>query len=115
MYEWPASSAWAWHSWAITTITKLLPCNCFSRWLISRLLKTIASDVSDVVRRNAVFALGFVYIHHPEEFNETALLLLQSYNPYIRYATAVISGFINAGSANTKLATAMLKLMEEKV
>lgn len=85
------------------------------RSVMSRLLKIIAADVSDNVRRNGVMALGFVFINKPEEFIPTAVLLLQSYNPHIRYATAVIAGLINAGSANKQLVSGMMPLMEEKV
>lgn len=75
----------------------------------------IASDVSDNVRRNAVIALGFIYVNKPDDFTPTALLLLQSYNPHIRYASALIAGFINAGSANKQLAESMMKLMDDSV
>lgn len=78
-------------------------------------MQIIASDVSNTVRRNAVIALGFVFADAPEVFHSTALLLMQSYNPHIRYATALISGLISAGHANDQLATALLKLMDDEV
>ena len=79
------------------------------------MLQVIASDVSDTVRRNAVIALGFVYADAPEAFHSTALLLMQSYNPHIRYAAGMIAGLIGAGSADEKLADALLKLMDDNV
>lgn len=72
-------------------------------------------DVSDTVRRNAVFALGFVFADAPAAFLPTATLLLQSYHPHIRYATALVSGLINAGSAHPGLSEPLLKLMDDSV
>ena len=48
-------------------------------------------------------------------FEPTALLLLQSYNPYVRYAAALIAGLINAGRGDAALGEALLKLMEDNV
>ena len=76
----------------------------------------ISSDVSHTVRRNAVIALGLVYADAPDAFVPTALLLLlQSYNPYVRYAAALIAGLINAGRGDAALGEALLKLMEDNV
>ena len=83
--------------------------------VIPSLLRIIAGDVSDCVRRNAVIALGFVFADAPAAFTSTALLLLQSYNPHIRYATALVSGLIGAGSAEPRLGEALLKLMDDSV
>lgn len=77
------------------------------------LLEMIASDVSDNVRRNAVIALGFIFIDRPSAFLSTAQLLLQSYNPHIRYAAALIAGLINAGTANAQLSDLLLKTMDD--
>lgn len=74
----------------------------------------ISSDVSHTVRRNAVIALGLVYADAPDAFVPTALLL-QSYNPYVRYAAALIAGLINAGRGDAALGEALLKLMEDNV
>ena len=73
----------------------------------------IASDVSESVRRNAVIALGFLFIDRPAAFLPTAQLLLQSYNPHIRYAAALIAGIINAGTANAQLSDSLLKTMDD--
>ena len=75
----------------------------------------ISSDVSHTVRRNAVIALGLVYADAPQAFVPTALLLLQSYNPYVRYAAALIGGLINAGRGDATLGEALLKLMDDNV
>ena len=72
-------------------------------------------DVSDTVRRNAVLALGFVFADAPAAFLPTAKLLLQSYHPHIRYAAALVSGFINAGSAHPDLSEPLLKLKDDTV
>lgn len=85
------------------------------RWIERRLLRVISSDVSHTVRRNAVVALGLVFADAPEAFVPTALLLLQSYNPYVRYAAALIGGLINAGRGDTALGEALLKLMDDNV
>ena len=60
-------------------------------------------------------ALGLLYADAPAAFVPTALLLLQSYNPYIRYAAALISGLINAGTGDAVLAEALMKLMNDNV
>lgn len=73
----------------------------------------IAGDVSENVRRNAVIALGFVFIDQPAAFLPTAQLLLQSFNPHIRYAAALIAGIINAGAANAQLSDLLLKAMDD--
>ena len=86
-----------------------------ARGLERRLLRVISSDVSHTVRRNAVIALGLVYADAPAAFVPTALLLLQSYNPYVRYAAALIAGLINAGRGDAALGEALLKLMEDNV
>ena len=86
-----------------------------ARGLERRLLRVISSDVSHTVRRNAVIALGLVYADAPDAFVPTALLLLQSYNPYVRYAAALIAGLINAGHGDAALGEALLKLMEDNV
>lgn len=67
------------------------------------------------VRRNAVFALGFVFADAPTAFLPTAKLLLQSYHSHIRYAAALVSGLINAGSAHPELSEPLLKLMDDSV
>ena len=71
--------------------------------------------MSHTVRRNAVIALGLVYADAPEAFVPTVLLLLQSYNPYVRYAAALIGGLINAGRGDAALGEALLKLMDDNV
>ena len=79
------------------------------------MLQIIALDVSDTVRRNEVFALGFVFADAPTAFLPTAKLLLQSYHSHIRYAAALVSGLINAGSAHPELSEPLLKLMDDSV
>lgn len=59
--------------------------------------------------------MGFVYADQPAAFVPTATLLLQSYSPHIRYATALIAGLINAGSALPALTEPLLKLMDDTV
>merc|ERR1719337_125532 len=67
---------------------------------IRKLLHISVSDVSDDVRRAAVMALGFVMANVPEQLPGIVRLLSESYNPHVRYASAIALGIACAGSAS---------------
>lgn len=73
----------------------------------------IARDVSDQVRRNAVIALGFLYIDSPSSFLPTVKLLIQSFNPHIRFATALIAGLISPSAAEPRLIDLLMGAMDD--
>ena len=69
---------------------------------INKLLHFAVSDASDDVRRAAVTSLGFVLFKNPEELPRLVELLTGSYNPSVRYGSAMALGIAFAGTANKK-------------
>jgi len=67
---------------------------------IKILLHTAVSDVSDDVRMASVIALAFVLYKTPERVPELVKLLLESFNPHVRYASCMAVGIAMAGSGN---------------
>ncbi|KAL5713332.1 26S proteasome non-ATPase regulatory subunit 1 A [Ranunculus cassubicifolius] len=65
---------------------------------IRQLLHFAVSDVSDDVRRTAVVSLGFVLCSEPEQTPKIVSLLSESYNPHVRYGTALAVGISCAGT-----------------
>ena len=56
---------------------------------IKRLLHVAVSDVNNDVRRAAVINIGFVMINLPDQLPDLISLLLESYNPYVRYGACM--------------------------
>ena len=69
---------------------------------VNKLLHFAVSDASDDVRRAAVTALGFVLFRNPEELPRLVELLTESYNPSVRYGSAMALGIAFAGTANQR-------------
>jgi 26S proteasome regulatory subunit N2 len=65
---------------------------------IKRLLHVAVSDVSNDVRRAAVTCLGFVLCSSPEQCPRVVSLLAESYNPHVRYGSAMAVGVACAGT-----------------
>lgn len=65
---------------------------------ISRLLHIAVSDGSDDVRRAAVTALGFLLLRNPAQVPQIVQLLSESYNPHVRYGSALALGIACAGT-----------------
>ena len=65
---------------------------------IQKLLLHAVSDVSDDVRRAAVMCLGYVMYDQPEQCPKLVALLSESYNPQVRYGSAMAVGIACAGS-----------------
>lgn len=66
---------------------------------LQRLLRIAVSDVSDDVRRAAVTNIGFLLFRQPKECPRLVSLLAASYNPHVRYGSALAVGIACAGSA----------------
>ncbi len=64
---------------------------------IQRLLHVAVSDVKDEVRMAAVTNLGFILFRTPEQVPRFVCLLAESFNPLVRYATAIAIGIACAG------------------
>ena len=69
---------------------------------VNKLLHFAVSDASDDVRRAAVTSLGFVLFRTPEELPRLVELLTESYNPSVRYGSAMALGIAFAGTANKR-------------
>jgi len=77
---------------------------------IRRLLHVAVSDVNDDVRRVAVTSLGFLLFRTPEQCPSVVSLLSESYNPHVRYGSALALGIACAGTG-LKDALALLEPM----
>merc|ERR1711884_72074 len=58
------------------------------------------SDVNDDVRRAAVMGLGFLLFKQPDHCPGVVQLLIESYNPHVRYGAAMALGIACAGTGN---------------
>jgi 26S proteasome regulatory subunit N2 len=76
-------------------------CGTSSNKAVRILLHTAVSDVSDDVRMAAVIGLAFVLFKKPERVPELVKLLLESFNPHVRYASCIAVGIAMAGSGDT--------------
>jgi len=76
---------------------------------IRRLLRVAVSDVNNDVRRAAVTNLGFVLLNSPERLPELVELLSESYNPHVRYGSAMALGI---GCSGMSMATDALELLD---
>ncbi|GJN93401.1 hypothetical protein Rhopal_006456-T1 [Rhodotorula paludigena] len=65
---------------------------------IRKLLHVAVSDVNDDVRRAAVTALGFILFRNPTQVPRIVQLLSESYNPHVRYGSALALGISCAGT-----------------
>jgi len=75
-------------------------CGTGSNKAIRILLHTAVSDVSDDVRMAAVIGLAFVLYKTPERVPELVKLLLESFNPHVRYASCMAVGIAMAGECS---------------
>ena len=79
---------------------------------VKRLLHVAVSDVSDDVRRAAVTNLGFVLYRQPDRLPPLVALLAESYNPHVRYGSALALGIALAGRAGCDSGGTALALLE---
>jgi len=77
-------------------------CGTGSNKAIRLLLHTAVSDVSDDVRMAAVIGLAFVLYKTPRRIPELVKLLLESFNPHVRYASCMAVGIAMAGSGDAE-------------
>lgn len=75
-------------------------CGTGNNKAIRKLLHVAVSDVNDDVRRAAVEALGFILFRTPEQCPSVVSLLSESYNPHVRYGSAMALGISCAGTGN---------------
>ena len=73
-------------------------CGTSSNKAVRKLLHIAVSDVSDDVRRVAVMSLGFILFRKPNSVPRMVELLSESYNPHVRYGSAMALGIACAGT-----------------
>jgi len=64
-----------------------------------KLLHIAVTDVSDDVRRAALTGLGFILFKNPHQCPSLVKLLMDSFNPHVRYGAAMALGIACAGTA----------------
>jgi 26S proteasome regulatory subunit N2 len=87
-------------------------CGTGSNKAIRILLHMAVSDVSDDVRMAAVIGLAFVLYKTPERVPQLVKLLMESFNPHVRYASCMAVGIAMAGTGDAE-SVAMLEPMLE--
>jgi len=85
-------------------------CGTGANKAIRILLHTAVSDVSDDVRMAAVISLAFVLFKTPERVPQLVKLLMESFNPHVRYASCMAVGIAMAGTGDSD-SIAMLEPM----
>merc|ERR1719394_391973 len=86
-------------------------CGTGNNKAIRKLLHVAVSDVNDDVRRAAVMGLGFLLFKQPDHCPGVVQLLIESYNPHVRYGAAMALGIACAGTGN-KDALALIEPMK---
>jgi len=88
-------------------------CGTGSNKAIRILLHTAVSDVSDDVRMAAVIGLAFVLYKTPERVPELVRLLLESFNPHVRYASCMAVGIAMAGTGDSESVALLEPMLED--
>ena len=82
---------------------------------LKKLLHVAVSDVSDDVRRAAVESIGFVMFRNPEQMPSVVSLLSESYNPSVRYGSAMSLGIGCAGTGNKEALALLEPLCDDSI
>lgn len=77
------------------------------------LLHTAVSDVSDDVRMAAVLGLAFVLYKTPERVPQLVKLLLESFNPHVRYASCMAVGIAMAGTGDSESVSLLEPMLDD--
>ncbi|KEG04733.1 26S proteasome regulatory subunit RPN2, putative [Plasmodium vinckei vinckei] len=85
----------------------------YNKHAIKKLLHFSVSDVSDDVRRAAVIALGFVLCNAPAQVPMFLNLLIESYNPHVRYGAALALGIACAATGNEEAVNMLMPLLTD--
>jgi len=99
---------------AMYTIAFAYACTA-SNAALRRLLHVAVSDVSDDVRRAAVIAIGFVLAANPNQCPKVVKLLAESYNPHVRYGSAMAVGVACTGSASKEALELLAPMLADPV
>ena len=82
---------------------------------LKKMLHVAVSDVSDDVRRSAVEAIGFVMFRNPEQMPAVVSLLSESYNPSVRYGSALALGIGCAGTGSKEALNLLEPLCDDSI
>jgi 26S proteasome regulatory subunit N2 len=93
--------------------TALAYCGTGSNKAIRNLLHTAVSDVSDDVRMAAVIGLAFVLYKTPERVPQLVKLLLESFNPHVRYAACMAVGIAMSGTGDSESVSMLEPMMDD--
>ena len=77
-------------------------CGTGSNKAVRILLHTAVSDVNDDVRMASVIGLALVLHKTPERVPELVRLLLESFNPHVRYASCMAVGIAMSGTGDAE-------------
>jgi 26S proteasome regulatory subunit N2 len=88
-------------------------CGTGSNKAIRILLHTAVSDVSDDVRMAAVIGLAFVLYKTPERVPQLVKLLLESFNPHVRYGSCMAVGIAMAGTGDAESIALLEPMLED--
>jgi 26S proteasome regulatory subunit N2 len=73
------------------------------------------NDVSDDVRRISIISLAFVLFKNHEQIPKVMRLLILSYNPHIRYGTALALGIGCAGTMYSEAINMLEPMLSDNV
>ncbi|KAK1830131.1 armadillo-type protein [Podospora conica] len=88
-------------------------CGTGSNKAIRKLLHFAVSDVNDDVRRIAVMSLGFILFRKPGSVPRMVELLAESYNPHVRYGSAMALGIACAGTGRDEAIDLLEPMMKD--
>eukprot|EP00534_Pseudo-nitzschia_fraudulenta_P006491 CAMPEP_0201174768 /NCGR_PEP_ID=MMETSP0851-20130426/99600_1 /ASSEMBLY_ACC=CAM_ASM_000631 /TAXON_ID=183588 /ORGANISM="Pseudo-nitzschia fraudulenta, Strain WWA7" /LENGTH=1035 /DNA_ID=CAMNT_0047457787 /DNA_START=32 /DNA_END=3139 /DNA_ORIENTATION=+ len=88
-------------------------CGTGSNKAIRILLHTAVSDVSDDVRMAAVIGLAFVLFKTPERVPQLVKLLMESFNPHVRYASCMAVGIAMAGTGDPESISMLEPMLDD--
>ncbi|KAJ1679718.1 proteasome regulatory particle base subunit, partial [Spiromyces aspiralis] len=88
-------------------------CGTGNNEAIRKLLHMAVSDVNDDVRRAAVTGLGFVFLRSPEHVPRMVQLLSDSYNPHVRYGSALALGIACAGTGSLEAISILEPMLKD--
>ncbi|PVU98155.1 hypothetical protein BB559_001755 [Furculomyces boomerangus] len=90
-------------------------CASGSNNAIQRLLHMAVSDVNDDVRRASVIGLGFILLRTPEQVPRMVELLSGSYNPHVRFGSAIALGIALTGSGSMAAIDILQPMLKDSV
>jgi 26S proteasome regulatory subunit N2 len=90
-------------------------CGTGSNKAIRILLHTAVSDVSDDVRMAAVIGLAFILYKTPERVPQLVKLLMESFNPHVRYASCMAVGIAMAGTGDAESISMLEPMLDDMI